>query len=134
MEGNFASHVQKIKKEDVLTKKDFVKGDSSQSQHKKQRVHKPKTSFSQKGSVKEVSERAKELLADALQKKAESTISIEQVGDEWVVVLEVLEEEYVPGSGLRSMNDIIGVYEVKLRNNALVKWQKKGSRKRGELK
>jgi hypothetical protein len=133
MEGKFASRLQDIK-DDVLVRKGVVKPGISQDKHKKERVHKPKTSFSKKGSVKEVSERAKELLADALEKKAESTTSIEMVGDEWVVVVEVLEEEYVPGAGLRSMNDIIGVYEVKLRNNMLVKWQKKGSRKRGELK
>jgi hypothetical protein len=82
--------------------------------------------------IKRASEFAKRKLSEALEKKASSTVSISKEGNEWTAMVEVIEEEYLPGKNVRSMNDIIGIYEVKLGNSGeLISWLKKSSRKRG---
>jgi hypothetical protein len=83
-------------------------------------------------NIKQASETAKKKLEEVLNKKAISTISIFREGNEWSAEVEVLDEEYLPGMNLDSMNDIIGVYEVRLGNNgSLNSWVKKSSHKRG---
>lgn len=83
--------------------------------------------------IKQVSEKAKEKLAETLQKKANSTISIAKEADYWLATVEMVDEEYLPGQNLPSMNDILGVYEVKLSDaGELLSWSKKSSHKRGK--
>jgi hypothetical protein len=82
--------------------------------------------------INEASKTVKEKLGSALNKKPNSTISISKEGTEWNATVEVVEEEYLPGKNLQSMNDIIGVYEVKLDDGGdLTSWVKKGVHKRG---
>jgi hypothetical protein len=82
--------------------------------------------------VRRASEFAKRKLSEALDKKANATVSISRDGNDWTAMVEVIEEEYLPGKNVRSMNDIIGVYEVKLSSNGnLQSWLRKSSRKRG---
>jgi len=84
-------------------------------------------------SIKQAAGVAKEKLAEALNKKANATVSISREGNDWNATVEILEEEYLPGKNVSSMNDIIGVYEVKLNDKGdLTSWVKKGSHKRGE--
>lgn len=83
--------------------------------------------------IKQVSEKAKEKLAEALQKKANAAISVSKEADYWLVAVEIIEEEYLPGKNLSSMNDILAVYEVKLSDaGELLGWTKKSSHKRGK--
>jgi hypothetical protein len=83
-------------------------------------------------SAKQASETAKIKLAEALGKKANATISISKESDGWNAAVEVVEEEYLPGKNLESMNDIIGIYDIKLsRDGELITWTKKSSHKRG---
>jgi hypothetical protein len=85
--------------------------------------------------LKRASELAKKKLSEALDKRANATISIEHQGDHWLATVEVVEEEYLPGQNLKSMNDILGVYEVKLSDTGkLLKWTRKTSYKRAEIK
>ncbi len=82
--------------------------------------------------VKQASETAKKKLAEALNKKPNATVSISKEADYWNAVVEIVEEEYLPGKDLQSMNDIIGVYESKLNAKGdLISWTKKSSHRRG---
>jgi hypothetical protein len=86
-------------------------------------------------NLKEASELAKKKLSEALNKPANATISIEDSGEYWLAVVEIVEEEYLPGQNLKSMNDLLGVYEIKLSHQGkLLKWSRKGSYKRAEIK
>ena len=83
--------------------------------------------------INQASETVKKKLAEALNKKAENTASISKEGDEWIAVVEIVEEQYLTEAGLKSMNDIIGIYEAKLNSKGeLISWNKKNSRKRGK--
>jgi hypothetical protein len=85
--------------------------------------------------IKQASELAKRKLSEALNKPANATISIENAGDYWLAAVEIIEEEYLPGQNLKSMNDLIGVYEVHLSHQGeLLKWTRKNSYKRAEIK
>jgi hypothetical protein len=85
--------------------------------------------------LKGASELAKKKLSEALGKPANATISIEDEGEFWLAVVEIVEEEYLPGQNLKSMNDLLGVYEVKLgKTGNLLKWTRKNSYKRAEVK
>jgi hypothetical protein len=85
--------------------------------------------------IKKASKVVKNKLAEALDKPANATISIEHRGENWVAMVEILEEEYLSGQNVRSMNDIIAVYEVSLSNTGeLMKWERKSAYKRGEIK
>jgi hypothetical protein len=85
--------------------------------------------------LKQASELAKQKLSQALNKAANATISIEDTGDSWLATVEIIEEEYLPGQQLKSMNDLLGVYEIQLGHNGkLLKWKRKGSYKRSEIK
>jgi len=87
------------------------------------------------GGLGAMSELARKNLSNALNKKAESVISISKQEGGWVSEIEVIDEEYLPEIELKSMNDIIGTYEVQLDDKGeLVSWNKKSSRKRGEIK
>jgi hypothetical protein len=82
--------------------------------------------------IKLATKTAKEKLSDALNKKANTVVSVSKEGDNWNVVIEIIDEEYLPGKNLNSMSDIIGVYDVKLSDKGeLLSWNKKSSRKRG---
>jgi hypothetical protein len=85
-------------------------------------------------SLKEAADLAQQRLGEALNKKPNATTSISKEGDNWRASVEIVEEEYLPGKNLRSMNDIIGVYEVILNTSGeLESWEKKHSHKRGHL-
>jgi hypothetical protein len=87
------------------------------------------------GDLKQASELAKKKLSEALDKPANATISIENAGNHWLAMVEVVEEEYLPGQNLKSMNDLLGVYEVHLSlAGKLLKWTRKNSYKRAEIK
>jgi hypothetical protein len=84
--------------------------------------------------IKQASKTAKEKLADALDKRANAVVSISREGENWTAVIEVIDEEYLPGKNLDSMSDIIGVYDVKLSSKGeLLNWNKRSSRKRGNV-
>lgn len=130
MEEKFEKGIQEIKERDK-TKEEKEKTEKNAGRKEKEQVDKETYS---EGEIKKMSEAAKKKLAETLNKKAESTISISKEGNEWLATIEVLEEEYIPGMNMKSMNDIIGIYEIKLNNKSeLIKWNKKSSRKRGEL-
>lgn len=93
-----------------------------------------KEDFSRDNEAKEISEIAKKKLSEVLNKKAENTISISKEGESWKAQIEVVEEEYLPGQNLKSMSDIIAIYEVKISNTGkLLSWNKKTFRKRGDI-
>ena len=114
------------------SKNDKISEAEKKVDRKEEQIDKEKYSES---DIKKMSEIAKKKLEETLDKKTESTISISKEGNEWIANVEVLEEEYIPAMNLRSMNDIIGIYEIRLSNKGeLLNWDKKSSRKRGELK
>lgn len=83
--------------------------------------------------TKQASEAAKKKLAEALNKKANNTVAISKEGNEWIASVEIIEEQYLPGMNIESMNDTLAVYEVKLSSTGeLISWNKKSSHKRGE--
>jgi hypothetical protein len=85
------------------------------------------------GDIKSASETVKHKLSKALNKKVDSTISISKEDDVWNAVVEVVDEEYLPGMEVNSMSDILGVYEVKLsKGGELLGWTKKSAHKRGQ--
>lgn len=85
-------------------------------------------------NARQISEIAKKKIAEALDKKAESAVSVFKEGNNWSVDIEVLDEQYLPEQKIKSMNDIIGIYEVKLDSKGeLISWVKKSSRQRGNV-
>jgi hypothetical protein len=86
-----------------------------------------------KMDLKQVSEIAMKKLSEALNKKVEHVASIKREGEGWQGTVEVVEEEYLPGKNLRSMNDIIGLYDITLDDEGdIINWQKRKTRKRGD--
>jgi len=84
-------------------------------------------------NIKEASEAAKKKLADVLNKKPNSTISISKEGEGWLATVEIIDEEFLPGKNLQSMSDLMGVYEVKLDSKGeIINYNKKSSHKRGQ--
>jgi hypothetical protein len=82
--------------------------------------------------IKQASKTAKDKLAEALDKKANTVVSVSKEGENWDVIIEIIDEEYLPGKNLESMNDIIGMYDVKMSDKGeLLSWNKKSSRRRG---
>lgn len=107
--------------------------EKTHSIHSKEREENTEKEHTSGMDIKQASETAKKKLAEALNKKADNTISISREGDKWGVVVEIVDEEYLPGKNLKSMSDIIGVYEVKLNDKGgLLSWTKKSSHKRGQ--
>jgi hypothetical protein len=105
----------------------------NQSSVSKPAIQKPKSNSSM--DLKQASELVKQKLSDALEKKANATISIEKQTDYWLASVEIIEEEYLPGHNQRSMNDLIALYEVHLSyTGELLKWIRKRAYKRGEIK
>jgi hypothetical protein len=87
------------------------------------------------GSLGAMSELARKKLSEALNKNAESVVSISKSEDGWSVVLEVIDEDYLPEIKMKSMNDIIGTYEIQLDDKGeLISWNRKSSRKRGDIR
>jgi hypothetical protein len=102
--------------------------------HKKESIEKEHKTENRHDTmdIKLASKTAKEKLSDALNKKANTVVSVSKEGDIWNAVIEIIDEEYLPGKNLDSMSDIIGVYDVKLSDKGeLLSWNKKSSRKRG---
>jgi hypothetical protein len=104
-----------------------------ESFHKKKRENSHNLNFdSGKFDIKLASKTAKVKLSDAIDKKASAVVSASKEGDVWNVIVEMIDEEYLPGKNFDSMSDIIGVYDVKLSNKGeLLSWTKKNSRRRG---
>jgi hypothetical protein len=84
-------------------------------------------------SLQEAAQSVKMQLAEALHKPANATISITKDGDHWTAQVEVVEEEYLPGQQLKSMNDILGLYEVEMdMDGQLLNWTKRKTYKRSQ--
>jgi hypothetical protein len=84
-------------------------------------------------SLKYISEQIKKLLGDALHKKPNATVAIVKEGEQWRADVEVVEEEYLPGQNLKSMNDLLGLYDVTMdKNGQLIQWTKKKMYKRSQ--
>jgi hypothetical protein len=83
--------------------------------------------------IKQASDQIKSKLADALDKKSNATISISKDGELWNADVEIVEEEYLPGQNLKSMNDLIGLYDVSMDlSGNLLNWTKKKMYKRSQ--
>lgn len=122
----FAEEMEKLKEPEETAKE--------QPAEEKEKIIKETPKSDKTMDLKQASEQAKEKLAEALNKKANATISISREGEGWLATVEIIDEEYLPGKNLESMNDILGIYEVKLSaNGELSGWSKKSSRKRGDL-
>jgi len=87
-------------------------------------------------NLKQASKKAMQELGEALGKKAEATTSISREGENWKATVEVVDEVYLPDQkDVRSMNDMIGVYEISLSaQGELLNWTRINSRKRGDTK
>jgi len=139
----FERGIEEINKGEKSEKKNEKHPHSEHKTHRKfedkdfkeEKDSEPKPIKSNLGEVGKMSELAREKLSDALDKKVDSVVSISEQEGGWLAELDVIDEEYLPDIELRSMSDIIGTYEVKLDNKGeLVSWNKKSSRKRGEIK
>jgi hypothetical protein len=83
--------------------------------------------------IKMASDTIKNKLAHALDKTPNATISISFDGENWKADVEVVEEEYLPGQNLKSLNDIFGLYEVFMdASGNLISWTKKRMYKRSQ--
>jgi hypothetical protein len=83
--------------------------------------------------IKEAADTIKQKVALALDKKPNATISINKEGDTWHADVEVVEEEYLPGQNIKSMNDILGLYDVVMdASGNILNWTKKKAYKRSQ--
>jgi hypothetical protein len=83
--------------------------------------------------IKEAADSIKQKVALALDKKPNATISINKEGDTWRADVEVVEEEYLPGQNIKSMNDILGLYDVVMDSSGnILNWTKKKAYKRSQ--
>jgi hypothetical protein len=102
----------------------------------------PKTNHSSKSksqtnaaptNIQEAADLIKKKVADALHKTANATISISRQEDNWHADVEVIEEQYLPETTLKSMNDILGLYGVEMdQEGNLLTWTKKKTYKRSQ--
>jgi hypothetical protein len=84
-------------------------------------------------NIQEAADCIKKKLAAALHKDANATISISKEGENWHADVEVIEEEYLPNTALKSMNDILGLYGVEMdQAGNLLTWTKKKTYKRSQ--
>jgi hypothetical protein len=108
-----------------------MEGESERTEEKSQQKEHSVPSGSL--SIKDAAETIKKGLGEALDKQANATISIHKEGDNWTADVEVVEEEYLPGQNLRSMNDLLGLYEVHMDDKGnLTSWVKKKMYKRSQ--
>jgi hypothetical protein len=83
-------------------------------------------------NLKEASETIKKNLSETLDKPSNGTTSISKEDSNWTALVEVIEEEYLPGTSLKSMNDIIAVYDVMMSDKGeILSYTKKSTHKRG---
>lgn len=80
-------------------------------------------------TIMDLGEKAKGIIEELLDKKAESVISVKKEENEWKVLVEVLERRAVPDS-----QDLLGRYELKLdENKELLGYERVVLRKRTDL-
>ncbi len=80
-------------------------------------------------TIMDLGEKAKGIIEELLDKKAESVISVKKEENEWKVLIEVLERRAVPDS-----QDLLGRYELKLdENKELLGYERVVLRKRTDL-
>jgi hypothetical protein len=99
------------------------------NRQKKDSVHKTAPDKQMKGvSLKAITESAKNELKELTGFVASSVTSVRKDGDEWKVVIELLEKEGIPDK-----MDILGIYETSLdKNGNLISYERAGLRKRGD--
>lgn len=79
--------------------------------------------------IKEIGKQAPALIESLLNKKAEGITSVSREGEEWKVLVEVLERKAVPDT-----QDILSTYELKLSGNMdLTGYRRVGLRRRGDM-
>lgn len=79
--------------------------------------------------IKEIGNRAPALIESLLNKKAEGITSVSREGEEWKVLVEVLERKAVPDT-----QDILSTYELKLSGDMdLMGYRRVGLRHRGDM-
>jgi hypothetical protein len=79
-------------------------------------------------TIKEITEKAKAELKDLTGFGASSVVSVKKEGEEWKVVVELLEK-----TGIPDRMDILGIYEIRMSPMGDVSsYDRKGLRKRGD--
>lgn len=79
--------------------------------------------------IKEICQKASVLIESILNKKAESVTGVIKDGEEWKVLLEVLERKAVPDT-----QDILNTYELKLTSGLeFTGYRRIGMRHRGDM-
>jgi len=80
-------------------------------------------------NIKEICQKAPALLESILNKKTESITGVTKEGEEWKVLIEVLERKAVPDT-----QDILNTYELKLTGDLEVTgYRRVGMRHRGDM-
>jgi hypothetical protein len=81
-----------------------------------------------KKSLKDITKNAKVELKELTGFVASSVTSIKKDGNEWKVVIELLEKEGIP-----DRMDILGIYETRMDTQGnMINYERKGLRKRGD--
>jgi hypothetical protein len=89
---------------------------------------KPIKKSTKKVSIKDITEKAKAELKDLTSFEPSSVVSIKKEGEEWKVVVELLEK-----TGIPDRMDILGIYEALMDvTGDLISYERKGLRKRGD--
>jgi hypothetical protein len=80
-------------------------------------------------TIKDLGEKARGIMEELLDKKAESVISVKKEENEWKVLVEVLERRAVPDA-----QDLLGRYELRLdENKELIGYERVVLRRRTDL-
>lgn len=79
--------------------------------------------------IKEIGEQVPAIIESLLKKKAEGITNVSREGEEWKVLVEVLERKAVPDT-----QDILSTYELKLSGNMdITGYRRVGLRRRGDM-
>ncbi len=82
-----------------------------------------------KNNIKEICQKASVLIESIFNKKPESITGVTKEGEEWKVLVEVLERKAVPDT-----QDILNIYELKLTSALeLTGYKRVGMRHRGDM-
>lgn len=96
---------------------------------KKKEVSTFHKSEAKNAGIKDIGKQAPALIESLLNKKAEGITSVSREGEEWKVLVEVLERKAVPDT-----QDILSTYELKLSGNMdLTGYRRVGLRRRGDM-
>lgn len=79
--------------------------------------------------IMEITEKGRDIMVRLVNKKEPDVVSIAKEGQEWRVIIEVLERKAVPDT-----QDILGIYEVLLDDSKeLLRYKRIGQRRRATL-